>query len=76
MITNVFEALRGSPALNHENNIHEYVRYCAFKKTFELFGLNYDAVFEDGDQIIFLHIYIYIYIYNKALFFERFVEKS
>ena len=32
VITNVFEALRGSPALYHENNIHEYVRYCAFKK--------------------------------------------
>ena len=40
------------------------------KKTFEIFGLNYDAVFEDGSQIIFLHIY------NKALFFQRFVEKS
>ena len=26
--------------------------------------------FEDGGQIIFL------YIYNKALFFERFVEKK
>ena len=28
------------------------------KKTFEVFGLNYDAVFEDGGQIIFWHIYI------------------
>ena len=32
-------------------------------------GLNYD-VCEDGGQIAFLHIY------NKALFFERFVEKK
>ena len=38
VITNVFEALRGYPALDHDNNIHEYdisrisrhVRYCAF----------------------------------------------
>ena len=38
VITNVFEALRGNPALDHDNNIHEYdisrisrhVRYCAF----------------------------------------------
>ena len=37
-ITNVFEALRGNPALDHDNNIHEYdisrisrhVRYSAF----------------------------------------------
>ena len=26
------------------------------KKTLEVFGLNYDTVFEDGGQIIFLHI--------------------
>ena len=32
--------------------------------------VNYDAVFEDGGQIIFLHIY------NKVLFFERFVERK
>ena len=40
VITNVFEALRGNPALDHDNNIHEYdisrisrhVRYCAFFK--------------------------------------------
>ena len=39
VITNVFEALRGNPALDHDN-IHEYdisrisrhVRYCAFLK--------------------------------------------
>ena len=24
VITNVFEALRGNPALEHDNNIHEY----------------------------------------------------
>ena len=24
VITNVFEALRGNPALDHDNNIHEY----------------------------------------------------
>ena len=41
-----------------------------YTKTFEVFGLNYDTVFEDGGQIIFLHIY------NKALFFECFVEKK
>ena len=42
VITTVFEALRGNPALDHDNNIHEYdisrisrhVRHCAFfKKT-------------------------------------------
>ena len=40
------------------------------KKTFEVFELNYELnyVFEDGGQIIFFHIY------NKALFFERFVQ--
>ena len=40
VITNVFEALCGNPALDHDNNIHEYhisrisrhVRYCAFFK--------------------------------------------
>ena len=38
VITNVFEALRGNPALDYDNNIHEYdisrisrhVRYCAY----------------------------------------------
>ena len=34
--------------------------YLYVKKTFEVFGLNYDAVFEDGG-------------YAKVLFFERFV---
>ena len=29
---------------------------------FAVFGLNYDAVFDDGGQIIFLHI-----IYNKSV---------
>ena len=29
---NVFEALRGNPALYHDNNIHQYVRYCALLK--------------------------------------------
>ena len=24
LLTNVFEALRGNPALDHDNNIHEY----------------------------------------------------
>ena len=42
VITNVFEALRGNPAFDHDDNIYEYdisrisrhVRYCAaFKKT-------------------------------------------
>ena len=31
MITNVFKALRGNPALNHDNNIHEYDIYVIMK---------------------------------------------
>ena len=48
----------------------ELVALIISQETLEVFGLNYDAVFEDGGQIIFLHIY------NKALFFERFVKKK
>ena len=39
VITNVFEALRGNPALDHENNIHEYdisriLRYVRYRSFF------------------------------------------
>ena len=35
MITNVFEALRGNPALDHDNNIHE-VTYHEYQGLFDI----------------------------------------
>ena len=35
MITNVFEALRGNPALDHDHNIHE-VTYHEYQGMFDI----------------------------------------
>ena len=33
---NVFEALRGNPALDHDNNIHEHDMYHEYQGTFDI----------------------------------------